>query len=207
LTHWSVETICTAWKVSELPAATVPEVVFVGRSNVGKSTLINALLNRTSKKVAYVSSKPGKTRSVNFYRVIAPKDAGEDIFCLVDMPGYGYAARGKDERDNWRRLVDGYFASGRDAVFVVHLVDFRHGFLKGDEELTAWLDGLDMPRLVVFTKGDKAPKSRSGAMYRQYVSRGVASILPPVVTCGKNDDSMERLRAQVPRIIDELHNL
>jgi GTP-binding protein len=206
LTHWNSETICTAWKGSELPKPVFPEIVFVGRSNVGKSTLINKLLGRSSKKVAYVSSKPGKTRSVNFYKINAPGEPEENIFCLVDMPGYGYASRGKDERENWWRLVNDYFRGSRDTVFVIHLVDFRHGFLKGDDELTTWLDGLDMPRLVVFTKGDKAPKGRSKVMYRQYVGNGIVSILPPVVTYGKNDESIEYLRTHIPLIINELHN-
>jgi GTP-binding protein len=185
----------------------MPEIVFVGRSNVGKSTLINALLNRLGKKVAYVSSKPGKTRSVNFYRITSPGGETGGGFCLVDMPGYGYASRGKDERANWWKLVNCYFSGERDTVFVIHLVDFRHGFLKGDEELTAWLDSLDMPRLVVFTKGDKVPRGRSKVLYGQYVSRGIVSIVPPFVTCGKNDDSIESLRTRIPRIIHEIHNL
>jgi GTP-binding protein len=104
-------------------------------------------------------------------------------------------------------LVNDYFAGSRDTVFVVHLVDFRHGFLKGDEELTSWLDSLDMPRLVVFTKGDKIPRGKSKVLYRQYVASGIVSILPPVVTYGKNDEAAEYLRAQIPFIIDGLHNL
>jgi GTP-binding protein len=206
LTHWKSETVCTAWKASDLPHPESPEVVIVGRSNVGKSTLINSLLNRLGKKVAYVSSKPGKTRSVNFYKIFAPSGAGEDVFFLVDMPGYGYASRGRDERAHWWKLVNDYFSGNRDTAFVIHLVDFRHGFLPGDEQLTAWLDGLDMPRLVVFTKGDKLPRGRSKILYGQYVAKGIVSILPPVVTCGKNDEAADYLRIQIPRIIHELQN-
>jgi GTP-binding protein len=179
--------------------------VFVGRSNVGKSTLINVLLGRVSKKIAYVSSKPGKTRSANFYRIYTG-GAGVQTFCLVDMPGYGYAARGRVERENWWRLVNGYFAGGRDTAFVIHLIDFRHGPLGGDRELTDWLGDLDMPRLVVFTKGDKVPKGRKKAFYEKYVSPGMLSLLPPFVTCGKNDDAAERLREAIPKIIAELRD-
>ena len=204
--HWKSETVCTAWKVSDLPKPTLPEVVLVGRSNVGKSTLINALLNRMGHKVAFVSSKPGKTRSANFFKIYAPSDTGEDVFFLVDMPGYGYASRGRDERLEWWKLVNAYFSEGRDTAFVIHLVDFRHGFLAGDEQLTSWLDSLDMPRLVVFTKGDKAPKSKSKALYNQYVGRGIVSILPPVITYGKNDEAADYLRTQIPHIIHELRN-
>ena len=204
--HWKSETVCTAWKASELPKPELTEIVFVGRSNVGKSTLINALLNRMGHKVAYVSSKPGKTRSVNFFKIFAPCDGGENIFFLVDMPGYGYASRGRGERAEWWKLVNAYFSGGRDTAFVVHLVDFRHGFLAADEQLTEWLNGMDMPRLVVFTKGDKVPRSKLKALYNKYVASGVVSILPPVITYGKNDEAADYLRIEIPRIINELKN-
>ncbi|MDR1916678.1 MAG: ribosome biogenesis GTP-binding protein YihA/YsxC [Synergistaceae bacterium] len=202
--HWNSETICTVFNLSQLPPAQLPEVVFVGRSNVGKSTLINALLNRLSKKVAFVSSKPGKTRSLNFYKIHSTgKECGEREFCIVDMPGYGYASRSKDERAGWWRLVEGYFHSMRDIVFVVHLIDFRHGPQTGDVELTAWMDELDMPRLIVFTKGDKTPHGRAKVFYRQYVESGLVSVVPPVVTSGRNDAVMDGLRVAILQIIDE----
>jgi GTP-binding protein len=201
LTHWQPGVICTAWNRKQFPAPDLPEVVFVGRSNVGKSTLINVLLGRTRKKVAYVGSKPGKTRSVNFYGVRA---GGETDFCLVDMPGYGYASVGADEKKNWWKLVSAYFSDNRPVAFVVHLVDFRHGFLEGDMELTDWLDGMDMPRLVVFTKGDKVPKGRARGQYEKFVGPGLASVLPPFMTNGKNDENAERLRQAIPQVINEL---
>jgi GTP-binding protein len=208
LTHWTSETICTAFNLSQLPAPSLPEVVFVGRSNVGKSTLINALLNRLNKKVAYVSSKPGKTRSLNFYRIsVAGDKAGDESFCLVDMPGYGYAARSRGEREDWWRLVDGYFRAARDISFAVHLMDFRHGPQAADHELTAWMDALDLPRLVVFTKGDKAPRGQVKTLYQRYVGAGLASVTPPPVTSGRNDAVMEELRATILKIIDELKKL
>jgi GTP-binding protein len=184
----------------------VPEIAIAGRSNVGKSTLINALLNRTSSHIAKVSSKPGKTRSLNFYKI--DPGEGRPPFCLVDLPGYGYAARSPDERAGWLRLVNGYFAgNGRDISFVIHLIDFRHGPLAGDIELTEWLDSLDMPRLVVFTKGDKVPRGRARPMYQKYVSAGLISIMPPLVTTGKNDAETERLREIMPAIIAEVGRL
>jgi GTP-binding protein len=200
LTHWRHTDVHTAWNRTQFPAAELPEVVFVGRSNVGKSTLINVLLGRTRKKVAYVSSKPGKTRSVNFYRVTA----GEEDFCLVDMPGYGYASVGADEKKNWWRLIRDFFSDERPVAFVVHLVDFRHGLLEGDRELTDWLDGMNMPRFVVFTKGDKVPKGRAKGQYEKHVRSGLVSVLPPFVTNGKNDEAAERLRGAIPQIIREL---
>jgi len=180
----------------------LPEVAFVGRSNVGKSTLINALLGR---RIAKVSSKPGKTRSLNFYRV-APA-GGAAPFCLVDLPGYGYADRSRGERREWWRFVNDYFSSERNIAFVVHLVDFRHGPLDNDRELTAWLDAMDMPRLIVFTKGDKLPKGRRRGAYMKYMSSGLASVAPPLITEGKNDEETDRLRGLVTQIIRELERL
>ena len=148
MTVWKSELYCTAFTKQQIPEPRNSEIVFVGRSNVGKSTLINSLLER---KIAKVSSKPGKTRSINFYSVMT----GDEDFTLVDIPGYGYAARGMDERRTWWRLIEDYFASDRPISFVIHLMDFRHGPLPNDNELTAWLDQMDIPRLVVFTKGDK----------------------------------------------------
>jgi GTP-binding protein len=192
LPHWESELVRTAFNKAQLPAGERPEVVFAGRSNVGKSTLINALLG---KKTAKISSKPGKTRSINFYRV----DAG-GCFFLVDLPGYGYAARG-GERDAWRRLINEYFNSDRDIAFVVHLIDFRHGPLGGDIELTSWLDGMNMPRLIVFTKGDKISRGRGKSVYQKYMSGGLVSIAPPLVTSGVYNEEIDRLRALIPRII------
>ena len=201
MTGWTADLVRTAYNSSQLPAPLLPEVAVAGRSNVGKSTLINLLLNRTSKKVAHVSSKPGKTRSLNFYR-INPGGGGRP-FVMVDLPGYGYAARASDERGNWFALVNDYFISGRDIPFVIHLMDFRHGPLGGDSDLTKWLDAMDMPRLVIFTKGDKAPKGRARGMYQKYMKDGLASISPPLVTTGKNDAEIERLRVLISKIISE----
>ena len=203
MSHWRFELTCTAFNKAQLPPAEVPEVALVGRSNVGKSTLINALLNRTSKKIAHVSATPGKTRSLNFYRVEADSP-GRCVFSLVDLPGYGYAARSRDERDSWWRLIDQYFGDDRQILFVVHLIDFRHGPLAADEELTGWLDRLDMPRLVVFTKGDKVPRGKAKSAYGKYMNDGLASFAPPPITCGKNDEEVDRLRGVIEQAVCDL---
>ncbi len=200
--HWQSDLVCTAFNKGQLPEPELPEVAFVGRSNVGKSTLINALLAR---RLAKVSSKPGKTRSLNFYRVTPIKEG--EPFCLVDLPGYGYAARSRDERRDWWRFVNDYFSMTRDIAFVVHLVDFRHGPLENDDELTAWLDAMDMPRLIVFTKGDKIPKGRRKGTYMKYMSAGLVSVAPPPITEGKNDAETDRLRGLIVQIIQELGRL
>jgi len=194
---WKSELYCTAFNKQQLPPSNRPEIVFVGRSNVGKSTLINALLAR---KIAKVSSSPGKTRSINFYNV----EAAERLFSLVDIPGYGYAARGHSERQAWWKLIDDYFGSGRNISFVVHLIDFRHGSLPNDCDLTKWLDAKGLLRLVVFTKGDKISPGRRNGLYQQYMRSGIVSVLPPFVTSGVDDQEMEALRRGITEILDEL---
>lgn len=193
---WKSELLCTAFNKSQLPVPERPEIVFVGRSNVGKSTLINALLGR---RIAKVSSKPGKTRSINFYNV----ECGEERFSLVDLPGYGYAERGMDERRSWWRFIDEYFGEERNISYAVHLIDFRHGPLANDRELTSWLDRMDMPRLIVFTKGDKVSRGRRKGQYNTFVRAGLDSLLPPFVTSGADDGDTEKLRAGMVSILRE----
>ena len=200
MTVWKSELYCTAFTKQQIPEPRNSEIVFVGRSNVGKSTLINSLLER---KIAKVSSKPGKTRSINFYSVMT----GDEDFTLVDIPGYGYAARGMDERRTWWRLIEDYFASDRPISFVIHLMDFRHGPLPNDNELTAWLDQMDIPRLVVFTKGDKISPGKRKGLYQQYMRAGLDSILPPFITSGTNDKEMSALREGIKDILKEIAKL
>lgn len=131
----------------------LPQVAFSGRSNVGKSSLINTVLRRTRKKVAHVSSKPGKTQTLNFFRV-------NDRFFLVDLPGFGYANAPGPVRDSWKRLVEWYLSLPEGPVGVVHLVDGRHPPTKLDREMVEYLGGLTLPTLVVLTKMDKVPKAK-----------------------------------------------
>lgn len=142
------------------PAGDLPEVAFVGRSNVGKSTLINALLNR--KGLAKTSGTPGKTRLINFFRV-------NDRFHLVDLPGYGFARVPKHEQGRWRHRIEGYLR-GRDALrLVVVLVDIRHPLARTDRQMVDWLAHFGRPCLVVATKRDKL--SRAAA---QRAARGLS---------------------------------
>ena len=131
----------------------LPQVAFSGRSNVGKSSLINVLLGRTRKKMAHVSSKPGKTQMLNFYRV-------NDRFFLVDLPGFGYARAPGPVRDSWRRLVEWYISRPEGIHGVVHLVDGRHPPSKLDQEMMEYLGGVGVPTLVILTKIDRVPKGK-----------------------------------------------
>lgn len=136
--------------------AGLPQVAFSGRSNVGKSSLINRLLGRTRTPVARVSQHPGKTQEINFYRV--QTDRGE--FCLVDLPGYGFARVSKTLRERWRRLIDGYLSRSAAVAGVVQLIDARHGPTADDLRAVEYLAELGLPVLIVLTKMDKLKSSQ-----------------------------------------------
>ena len=164
----------------------IPEIAVAGRSNVGKSSLINALLGS---KLAKTGQTPGKTRSVNFYRAETP--AG--TFRLVDLPGYGYAKRSKDERNEWQRLVSAYMA-GREALrLVMHLVDFRHGLLKNDRELQEWIRAEGKNIFVVFTKADKIAKGKWRSTRDSYIRDGMYSHDVPIVTSAEKREGFDAL--------------
>lgn len=130
---------------SQLPQSTSPEIAFSGRSNVGKSSLLNKLFNR--KSLARVSSVPGKTITINFYNV--------DDCKFVDLPGYGYAKLSKAERDRFGELMEGYFQSGRNIKLVVQLVDMRHKPSQDDFGMINFMQQMNIPFIIACTKADK----------------------------------------------------
>lgn len=132
----------------QLPPSDKPEITFAGRSNVGKSSLLNKLFNR--KNLARVSSVPGKTVTINFYDV--------DNQRFVDLPGYGYAKISKQERDRFGELMEGYFQSGRMINLVVQLIDMRHKPTADDYSMISFLEQMEIPFIVVLTKVDKLKK-------------------------------------------------
>lgn len=148
----TVEYAGTVATPTQAPPALLPEVAFSGRSNVGKSSLINVLLRRTRHKLAHVSATPGKTRALNFYRV-------NDGFFLVDLPGYGYARVPEPVHGEWKRLIEGYLSGSDRLRGVVHLVDVRHAPTDADRAMMDYLARLGIPALVVATKMDKLKKS------------------------------------------------
>ncbi len=185
----------TCFTPQQLPPEECPEVVIAGRSNVGKSSLINAFLGI---RLAHVGATPGKTRSINFYRV----EGDERPFRLVDLPGYGYASRSKAEKDAWLRLISAY-VEGRAALrLVCHLVDFRHGLLANDLELQEWLVRCGRDILVVFTKADKLARGRWKDMVRQYVARGLHSVDLPIVTSAEKRVGVEELRSFIRSFLE-----
>lgn len=135
--------------LAQLTESDMPEICFSGRSNVGKSSLINRVLGR--KSLARVSSKPGKTVTINFYRL--------DSLRLVDLPGYGYAKVPFSERDRWSELMEGYFRSGRDIRMTFQLVDMRHPATQFDLVMLDFLQQMEIPYTIVLTKCDKLNKT------------------------------------------------
>jgi GTP-binding protein len=128
------------------PDAVLPEIAFAGRSNVGKSSLLNKLIRR--RKFARVSNTPGRTREVNFFKV-------NDAFVFVDLPGYGYARISKERRAEWKPLIESYLKSSPQLRGIVHLLDVRHDPTNDDRQMLDFLGELGVPTIVVLTKIDK----------------------------------------------------
>jgi GTP-binding protein len=145
---------------SQLPPSDRPEIVFSGRSNVGKSSLINRLCNR--KNLARVSATPGKTATINFYRV--------DMVYFVDLPGYGYAKISAADRERWNELINSYFESGRRITLLTQLLDVRHEPSEEDRQMLQYLHFHRIPFAAVLTKADKlkaAQQSEAREHFRQ----------------------------------------
>lgn len=142
----------TAVSFEQYPDTLVPEIAFVGRSNVGKSSLINCLTNRN--KLARTSSTPGKTATINFYQI------QNDRYRLVDLPGYGYAKVSKTEQEKWSAMIDTYLSKRYNLVQVIQLVDARHAPSKDDITMADWIRHYNFNTIVVATKIDKLKKSQ-----------------------------------------------
>jgi GTP-binding protein len=151
----NTELVLTAGKSSQLIHDGLAQFAFSGRSNVGKSSLINTLLNR--KKLARVSSEPGKTITINYYKV-------DKKLYLVDLPGYGYARRSESEKKQWSQLVDSYITD-KDVTCIVQLIDMKVGITADDYMMLEWMTDAQIPFFVVATKADKLNKTeRNKAM-------------------------------------------
>jgi len=154
MTVRSVEFIGAIGAAGQGVPESLPQVAIAGRSNVGKSSLINRLVLR--KSIARVSGTPGKTREINFYKV-------NDRFILTDLPGYGYARAPEKERKRWAGLIDGYLQRGEDLLGVILLIDSRRGIMDSDRQLMGYLSDLDLPTLYVLTKVDKLNRTQRKA--------------------------------------------
>lgn len=145
--------IKSATKNEHYPTDSLPEILLSGRSNVGKSSFINSVLNR--KNIAHVSGKPGKTQTLNFYLI-------NEEFYFVDVPGYGYAKVSKQDREAFGKMIEEYLLTREQLKLVILLVDFRHKPTEDDCLMYEYLTSYNIPCLVVGTKVDKVPKTKRG---------------------------------------------
>ena len=151
------ELVAVAVKKEQYPADDLPEIAFAGRSNVGKSSLFNLLVNR--KSLARVSGSPGKTRTINFYQI-------NDAFRIVDLPGYGYAKVSKSVTENWGDMMETYFRSRRGILKVVLLADIRHAPTAQDIQMYDYMRHYGLDGVVAATKADKVSKNELGKRAR-----------------------------------------
>lgn len=147
----NVELDCVAVSPAQYPEKGFPEVAFAGRSNVGKSSLINSMVNR--KALARTSGTPGKTRTINFYNI------NEELY-MVDLPGYGYAKISREEKKKWGEMIEGYITNRDMLKLVILLVDIRHEPTQDDKIMFQWIKAAGNQAIVVATKADKLSKNQ-----------------------------------------------
>ena len=152
----SLETVCGI--TSRLPENTLPEIAFAGKSNVGKSSLINGLMNR--KSLARTSAQPGKTQTINFYNV-------NDAFYLVDLPGYGYARVSEEVKAKWGKMVERYLRQSRQLRAVFLLIDIRHEPSANDRQMYDWILSQGYHPIIIATKLDKLNRSQVPAAVKR----------------------------------------
>jgi GTP-binding protein len=170
-----VEFLTSAVRGEQYPPSGVPEIAFAGRSNVGKSSLINLLMNR--RKLAKVSQNPGKTRTINFFSV------NGGAFRIVDLPGYGYAKVSKAEAEKWGPMMEAYLSGREDLLRVIQLVDVRHAPTAQDRQMYEYLQYYGLDGLVVATKADKVGRNelnRNLAVIRKDLKLGPGDVIIPV---------------------------
>lgn len=170
----SAEFVISNTQVEKCPEGNRPEYAFIGRSNVGKSSLINMLTNR--KGLAMTSQKPGKTQLINHFLI-------NDDWYLVDLPGYGYAQRGKEGRENIRHIIEDYILEREQLTNLFVLLDCRHEAQKIDLEFMEWLGENGIPFSIIFTKTDKLSRSRLTENLQKYQQTLLESWeeLPPIL--------------------------
>ncbi len=177
----------------QIPQSDLPEIVFAGRSNVGKSSMLNKIFNR--KNLARVSSMPGKTITINFFKV-------EDVR-IVDLPGYGYAKVAKGEKRRWAEMMEGYFQQERNIKLVVQLVDMRHKPSEDDYIMMRFLQDAGLPFIVAATKSDKLNKTqykeRSEALREELAEFGDGLVIIPFSS--EKGDGVDLLKEQIESVL------
>lgn len=179
---------------SQLRTSDMPEIVFAGKSNVGKSSLINKFFNR--KNLARVSGVPGKTTTINFFIV--------DGVRIADLPGYGYAKRSDSEKRRWGELMEAYFASDRNIRLVVQLLDMRHDPTEDDKTMLGFLADAGYPFVCVLTKCDKLNKTERQKRRTAFAENPfLVSALGIIEASAQNGEGMEELRKTIEKMLGE----
>lgn len=186
--------LASAVRRDQYPEEQHPAVAFIGRSNVGKSSLINSLTR--IRQLAHVSGKPGKTQTINFYELLMRIDGGEERHPvqLIDLPGYGYAKAARESRKTWAKFIEEYFLHAENLHFVCLLLDIRHAPMPSDRKMFEWLVSHDIPVLVIATKADKlgrTARQKQLSLMRRTLDVPDLSILPYSVP--KNEGRTELL--------------
>jgi len=183
--------------VTKCPGGGMPEYAFIGRSNVGKSSLINMLTNR--KNLAKTSQKPGKTQLINHFII-------NDAWYLVDLPGYGFAQRGKEGREKIRTIIEDYILERAELTNLFVLIDCRHEPLQIDLEFMAWLGENTVPFAIIFTKTDKISKGKLQANIQAYAEKMSEEWeeLPPILT---SSAEKKEGREEIIRYIEAINRL
>ena len=201
----SAEYTISSARVEQCPAGELPEFAFIGRSNVGKSSLINMLTGRMH--LAKTSATPGKTVLINHFLIKGQEDKGksqESSWYLVDLPGYGYAKRGMQQRDALQRMISGYILRREQMMNLFLLIDVRHEPQRIDLEFIEWLGENGIPFSLVFTKADKLSKGKLAANVKEYLddlSEQWEELPPHFITSSETKQGRDELLDYIDQIL------
>jgi GTP-binding protein len=189
---FSAEFIKSATKPSEYPEGTLPEIAIAGKSNVGKSSLLNALVNR--KNLAKISSQPGRTQTLNFFRV-------NERISLVDLPGYGFAKAPLEVRKAWKPMVETYLQTREAIRLVILILDSRRGLAPEDSNLLDWLDYHGIPTLIVLTKADRLSQFERARQKKSLSAQPLLSRKPILFFSAVSGEGKSELGSHIARVL------
>lgn len=180
-------------KLDQLPEGNLSEIAMVGRSNVGKSSLINKTLNR--KNLAKSSSTPGKTRTINYYLI-------NESWYMVDLPGYGYAKVSKSERSSWGKMIENYLKNRQELKGVIQLLDIRHPPAEHDLAMKGWLEHFSIPHLIVITKADKIARgSRQKYIAQIKKALSMENDERPIIFSAESGEGVEQIHTALTDLL------